>query len=279
MALTGEDRPPASPTSDSIQAPREPSTRDQRMVLMRSQGATLADIGEAFGVTRERARQIILGAGGPDNAALKATRSALREEQRAQEKQRVDQALRALIAIRGALTSAEAASELQIPERELSAFWPEDLSHMRIREGHGSPRTWTDTDVLDAIREAAIYEFPLTTGSYAELVRVGQVIGPSLPHVLNRFGSWNSACDAAGVHHGQSMRPGYESRWTDEDLIAYAREYFLDPSWPNSAHRYDEWKRLNAPEGPSQATIRVRFGKWSDVQRRALASTGEGRSV
>ena len=47
--------------------------------------------------------------------------------------------------------------------------------------------------------------------------------------------------------------------------------YLLDPDSPNSAHRFDEWKRAFAPDGPSFQTLRNRFGSWTEVKRRALA--------
>ena len=96
-----------------------------------------------------------------------------------------------------------------------------------------------------------------------------------MPRIWQRFGSWTAACEAAGVVPGQTMRPHYQSRWSDDDLLQIARQYFLDPGAPNSAGRFDEWKRATVPDGPSFQTLRNRFGSWTEVKRRALAQGGQ----
>ena len=59
-------------------------------------------------------------------------------------------------------------------------------------------------------------------------------------------------------------------RWSDHDLAEIVRQYLLDPDVPNSANRFDAWKRVNVPDGPSSQTVRNRFGSWTEAKRRAL---------
>jgi hypothetical protein len=248
----------------------EPVTREQVMVQMREQGATLKAIGAEFGVTRERVRQIIQNAGGPNRTAILAARAARAHEQEFERQAQVDEVLRPLLQANGAMSIQEASSALGIDERVLMDYWPHGLNHLRIWTPGRADQTWTDDEILAAVREAALYGFPLTANDYSELIRVGQVRGPSLPRVHQRFGGWAAACEAAGVEHGQSARVSYESRWTDDELLAYARDYFLDFDWPSSAHRFDDWRREKVPDAPSVGTLRNRFGTWANLKRLAL---------
>jgi hypothetical protein len=253
----------------------EPATREQRMVEMRLGGATLGAIGAEFGLSRERVRQIIQAVGGPSPAEVRARALARSLAREAEARSETEAALRELLATRGAQSVQEAVEALGLGEAMVVRFWPEDLGHLLIRPAGYANQTWTDGQILDVIRSAAIYEFPLTANAYSELVRVGEVKGPSLPRVTQRFGGWIAACELAGVEPGQTLRSAYESRWTDAELLSFVREYLVDSSWPNSAHRFDEWRRQVAPDAPSFQTIRNRLGTWSNAKRLALRP-GEG---
>lgn len=235
------------------------------MIEARLHGLTLDQIGELFGVTRERVRQILNKNGGPTAAQVRQLRLAS-EAMRAEE---VADDIRETLRVLGPLTADEVGVLTSLTMDEVRRHWPADVEHMRIR-----PRTsvlaWSDSDILQAIREASIYEFPLTANAYAELVRLGEVPGPSLPRIGQRFGSWVAACEAAGVEHGQPPRTNYQSRWTDDDLLTYARSYFLDPDVSDSAGAYGAWRRDKAPEAPSSMTLRNRLGTWAEIKRRAL---------
>ncbi len=252
-------------------APTEFVTREQRMVAMRREGFSLAKIGTEFGVSREWVRRILDTAGGPTAAE---TRAAVRERAAAQEREiraQTEEALSTLLGIRGALSASEAARTLGIEESALLQNWPSELAHLLIREPGHSVQVWSDAQILETIREASIYEFPLTSKAYAELVRVGEIRGPSLPRIHQRFGGWSAACDAAGVEPGQTFRAGYESRWTDAELISYVRDYLLEPGLPNSAKGFDAWRRTRVPDAPSFQTVRNRVGTWANAKRLALA--------
>lgn len=247
-----------------------PSGREHLMIQMRHGGATLNAIGDEFGISRERVRQIIKKYGGPSPAEVKAKQDDLVREAREERRGEIDALVRPVLLAHGAMTIPELAVETGVTDSELAEFWPEDLTHLRIRAAGRADQTWDDEEIYAAIQEAALYEFPLTAKAYTELVRIGQVHGPSLARIHQRFGGWAAACDAAGVENGQTPRPSYNTRWTDEELLAYARDYFLDPHWPNSAHRFDAWKEQHASDAPSQQTLRNRFGSWSNLKRLAL---------
>ena len=85
---------------------------------------------------------------------------------------------------------------------------------------------------------------------------MGQVTGPSVPRIWQRYGSWTAACEAAGVEPGRTVRSNYESRWSDHDIADIVRLYLLDPNAPNSAkwiRRVETSERARWPVIPDRA--------------------------
>lgn len=242
-----------------------------RMIERRSMGKSLQDIGTEFGVTRERVRQLLKKYGGPTAAEVREVRAAKEQAAGQLRATQVARTLRELLCKAGPMSVDDAAAATEFEPDEVARCWPDDLAHLRLWTAGQNECRWSDEEILDAIRDAALYEFPLTANAYTELLSVGQIQGPSLRRVGQRFGSWSAACEAAGVVPGQAWRDNYESRWSDADLLQVLRRYLLDPNAPNSAHRFDEWKRVHIPDGPSGATLRNRFGSWTEAKRRAFA--------
>ena len=178
--------------------------------------------------------------------------------------------IREVISVFGPLTVDELAILTEESEVEIGAAWPEEIVHMRLRKARYSGNHWSNEEVLSAIRSAALYEFPLTIRTYAELLDVGQIQGPSVPRICQRFGTWTAVCDAADVVAHPARRANYQSKWTDDDLLSIVRRYLGDVAWPGTIANFDEWRRANVPEGPSSTTLRSRFGTWTEIKRRAL---------
>lgn len=242
-----------------------------QMIEFRWSGRTLDDIGKEFGVTRERVRQLMMKYGGPDAADVRRVQAERAEAEEQARASSIAEAVRGALTASGPVTAEDVASQTGIDSAEVARFWPQDLAHLRLWATGNYETRWSDDQVLDALREAAVFEFPLTTSAYTDLLAVGQIKGPSVSRIWQRFGSWTAACDAAGVVAGQTMRDHYQSKWSDHDLVQILQRYLLDPDAPNSAHRFDEWKRENLPDGPSFQTIRNRFGSWTAARQRALA--------
>jgi hypothetical protein len=102
------------------------------------------------------------------------------------------------------------------------------------------------------------------------LVAQGEVVGPSVPGVYQLFGGWNHACSLAGVECGESRRSGYETRWTDREILEYLAEYLHYPGGRGTFGGYDDWRQTYRPDAPSAGTVRMRLGPWSEAKRSAL---------
>lgn len=253
---------------DGLATPlKEQTDRNVAIAQARLNGATLDEIGEQFGVTRERIRQILKRSGGPTAADARAARAQAAALDDAELEQRIRAALDAL----GPSTADEVAERMDESRDRISRLWPTDRAHLRVRDADWVVQEWSDEQIFDALRTASSYVFPLTTKEYSQLVAVGEVEGPSLPRINQRFGSWLKACELAGVEAGRPRRDNYQSRWTDAELLDFARRYLEDPDFSGAVGNYDDWKRQRDPGGPSAMTIRNRLGRWSDVKRAALA--------
>lgn len=179
--------------------------------------------------------------------------------------------IREVISLFGPLTADEVAFLVEESETDVGAMWPQEMAHLRLRRARHAENHWSNEDIFGAIQNAALYEFPLTIRTYVELINVGQIQGPSVARICQRFGTWTAACDAAGVVAHPARRANYQSRWTDEDLLSIVYMYLGDHSWPGTFASFDHWRKENMPEGPSSSTLRSRFGTWMEIKRRALS--------
>lgn len=246
---------------------------DQRVLAIaeaRRRGETLAAIGSSFGISRERIRQILKDANGPTRQDARRAQLAARQSKA----DSVQREIRIALEQYGPATAEDIALLIDVQVNEVAACWPMDLKQLRLYPAKNRTQAWSDQDIISAIQEAALYEFPLTAKAYAELQAIGQIDGPSLPRISQRFRFWAAACDAAGVEHGAPARDDYQSEWTDHDLLAFVRRYLWDRNYPNSVHGYDQWRTSEHPEAPSFSTIRNRLGTWTVVKTRALEMDG-----
>lgn len=246
--------------------PGRATARDRldEMVELRLKGYTLDKIADVVGVTRERVRQILKAAGGPtasDAREVLRLRAAEEDESR-------KTGIRDLLNHRGAMTISEVANTLGIPDAEVGRLWPNDLRNLRVHRGNEGAVTWSDEQVLHAIQTAGTFEYPLRTATYDELVRLGEVDGPTSMRIGQRYGSWSQACTQAGVEAAPARRNDYQSRWTDDDLLGVVADYLDLPGSEGTFAGFDAWRREQGG-GPSSQTVRNRLGPWSQVKARA----------
>lgn len=234
------------------------SLRDhvEEVVALRQGGATLQQIGERFGVTRERVRQILAG--------LDVERP---DPYVAFEADKVDDVVDRLAA---GVTDAKIAEEFDVPVTWVKRLVRDhSLAHHRPTRRPKMERQFTDEYLLSLIRRTAAERGePVSTPKVEAWAKDRGLRCPSKAVWFSRFGSWSDACARAGVAAAQTRRT-YERRWEDDDLLAIVADYVRDcdeagvrPTFAG----YDEWR---GPDRPSAALIRVRLGGWVDLVERA----------
>lgn len=236
--------------------------RAQEMCDRRAAGETLDQIGEAYGVTRERVRQIIKAAGGPTRSDVKDLKVKRQAMQDAEDATR----LRKLMHQYPGRTRAELAELSGISFNRISELLGEDtrflVTPQRAREH------FSDEDIFRAMRAAAArFDRPLSHARYATVA--AEVGGPSVPRIIQRFGTWLKACEAAGVRPGGKGRGNYVRRWTKTEILNWVAVYLQSDGCDGTYAGYDRWARTTAG-APSSATMRNALGKWADVKRAAL---------
>ena len=238
--------------------------RDRQIYEMRRKGALLDELGQAFGLTRERVRQIVSSMGGVDPAVVRAARGAEREER----DKRVRDLLFSVVATGLARSISEVAIMSDVDEGSVRRIGGKELSAYLGVTKRGSVR-WTQNDVIAALSTAATYEWPLSRNAYQELIDEGEIRGPSAARIDQLYG-WAAACELAGVESSRRRRRDYQSSWTDDDLWHFARTYIEHSGPAASFHGYDTWRAEHSQGAPSSGVLRGRLGRWNEIRRTIL---------
>ncbi len=238
---------------------------------MRLAGATLEDIGRSFGITRERARQVVADLGGVTREAVLDARRVARDA----EESRLRGRAFAVVATGLVRSHADVAALTGSDEETIRRVGGKDLSAYL---GVAKRKTvkWSEEDIFAALRVAATYEWPLSRGGYQRLVTEGEIVGPSAARIEQLFG-WATACERAGVESPRREGRDYQSVWTDDDIWHYAREYIASAGPSAPFYGYDPWRADHAPGAPSSGVLRGRLGGWTDIRRTVLIE-GEAMS-
>ncbi len=227
------------------------SERNNYVIHKRNEGHTLQTIADSLGLTREMIRLIVISNQGPSAS----------EVRKAREEKKRGEAAAALKSL-GPVSIDEIAQHLEeTPSRvrKLLGKAAKTLPNGRMR----FEKIYSDEDLLTILRNAASkIDGPLSVSKYRRLQ-----IQPTVAIYIGRFGSWNSACELAGVTHGLAMRENYKRAHSEEDMLAYVASYIADPRTNGSATGYDRWQR-NVDGAPSLSLIRQRVGSWNEIKVR-----------
>lgn len=125
-----------------------------------------------------------------------------------------------------------------------------------------------DLIVADLVRVAALPGGSPLTGAFYDANRSDGV--PGAGRLIQRFGSWKAACEAAGVPSNDASRRTYGTKWTDDLLLGWVRQYLDDPESSASYKQLQDWLKERKSEGaPSGQTVRNRLGTWNEIVERA----------
>lgn len=256
--------------------------RSKAVLVLRSRGLTLQEVGDIFGISRERVRQIEDRADpmGTKVAELRNDRlrefayasvDLINEVARENPGMRVNDLARAV--------SERLPRDIWVTEDQVRiVLGPEALKrrHVDVWDGRDIPKKYTDDEVLESLRTAfRVSEKPHLSINYYRKYEVGQDV-PSSAHVIQRFGTWNEACKRAGIPHGDTNLT-YTRRWTPDVCVAAVARFINEVDGNPSAGKYDEWSR-GIEDVPSMATVRNRCGKWNEILKMAYAKIEGGTS-
>lgn len=244
------------------------SERDTLIIRLRIEKLTLDQIGASVGLTRERIRQIIKKTSPNADEVI----DYLITEKKNSQLVNYEASLNGFIDEYGAVYLSELAILLDMESGQVSQNLPKYFHKFVIDKSVPSDVTseWSRERVAAAIRKAGTYYFPLKTTDYEYLLEIGEVDGPSVPFIYNRFGSWSAMCIESGVESAPSRRIEYVRSWSEEELISFVQRFILSDGTTGSGNGYDAWREAQPDHVPSGVLIRNQFGKWSVARRIAL---------
>lgn len=236
--------------------PDKADHRDDLLCEGLAAGVTLQDLGNLYGISRERVRQITQRRG------LNAME--LRAERRARSERRYRRIARRVYGMSLSypeLTVEEIADAVECDvSTVIKALGNRRGVHL-LQEKPSSPKRVSDEDLLAGLAEWAKQTTHMTGDDYTEWASEHSLPGKQTIHI--RFGSWNTALALAGVGGAVDNRGGLRPHLDDAVLWATLYEFFTSDAASFSVKGYDEWARAN--DRASLATLRNRLGMWSEL--------------
>jgi hypothetical protein len=232
-------------------------------------GETLESLGQEWGVTRERIRQLLVK-GGLSKEDVEASREARRNEKVREAEVHADE-LVALYREHGSMRAAatEAAKAFGLTRSVAAAVLERNLTDVDRRAYRGTMNKATRderrAEYIGYIQTAArLSSEPLGVKEYNKVARF---FGWPGHQTLTKYfgeGKWSAACEAAGVVARPPHR-GYVRSWTREVCEqAVMRVAEALGAFPTS-QEYQFMAEASEGELPSLATVRTRCGTWKEV--------------
>jgi hypothetical protein len=134
---------------------------------------------------------------------------------------------------------------------------------VRLLHRNGNKRTWSDAQILNAIRNVAV-NGTLTVKSYDEARSADPGSMPSVPLIISRFGKWNAAVDRAGCQPAHRPRP-YSGALTRDGALLAVEDCAAEFGRPPSLTEYEQWAKQAG--APCATRVRQLLGGWQEVTR------------
>jgi DNA-binding transcriptional regulator LsrR (DeoR family) len=253
---------------------RGASPRVLEMYELYEHGATLEEIGDDFGITRERVRQLFKQAG-LQTRTISAT-AALKQ---AADHQRADEIVDCFRQVKDL---AVVAQELDIPKNVVTKVLRERLSPREYREltasaSAGPAKRFTDAELIEFLIEASSELGGTLTGTAFNVLARSRYtadgrLWPSKQMYALRFGSWRGALIGAQLDANPSSPVAGKGRFGTEQCVEALREVHLSLGKVPTRVEYE--RHWHGAEGrlPSSSTVIKRCGTWSEALRLAELS-------
>jgi hypothetical protein len=128
---------------------------------------------------------------------------------------------------------------------------------------------WSQEQILASVQKAAIYHFPLAKDDYDQLIKSGEIKGPSSALIMKRLGYWSRACALAGVE-SHAASDHYTKKWSIEEQLDFLRQFMLADGIGSSIAFYNEWHKFVNPHAPSAQLLRNTFEGWQPAIQSVL---------
>jgi len=242
--------------------------RDFSIIQLRIEGNTLDKIGKVNSLTRERVRQIL----NKYSPHLNALTDAIHDEKNNKEAMQFNNSVVELFQLKGAVYKDEIAAVLNLGFDEAYRVLPKKFRKFIIDLSKETTITskWSREIVLELLKKASTYYFPLKISDYEHLVEIGEIDGPSVPKIWLLFGSWGEACRIAGVESAPALRHEYSKMWSDEELVSFVVRYLKAEDTTGTFDGYRAWRESQMDHVPSEALLRNTFESWTNAKRQAL---------
>jgi hypothetical protein len=223
-------------------------------------GATLAEVGERYGVSRERVRQIFRDHGFRVRS-IAETRALQRDRQIAEHAASICECFREHRDI------GEVAKRLNLPEGLVKEVIKTRFSKAQRRKPKATSKRYSDEELIGFLQETSrALGGVLTVKGYNDYAR-GRQTADGRPWPTNqthglRFGSWHAALTAAGLAANPSSPIAGRTLFDDGHCIDALRAAARELGRPPTAEEYDGFARASNGGLPSQATVRIRLGGW-----------------
>jgi hypothetical protein len=195
--------------------------RNLKILDLRKKRFTLAEIGDQFSITRERVRQIIFKCVGQDLEDFLKNNEI---EKQSLDKEIINEKINSIVEyvkINKGISITELLNEFDTDMIFFQKFIPKNVSKFVLtdyKSSNGPTKIWNNEDIIECLKSAGTYFFPLSHGDYEKLVEIGEIKGPSVPLIYKRFGSWTNACQKAGIETNKPVRSEYVLDYSDEEI-------------------------------------------------------------
>lgn len=234
---------------------------------MYQDGATLEEVGRAFGISRERVRQIFRDQG----LSVRSVNEAHALQRARQSRQFAD---RIKDRFRDLRDVGAVARELHLPKTLVAEVVNGSFRAAERRKRKDPRKKYSDEELIEFLRFAsAALGGVLSAKGYTDYAR-GQKTADGRPwpthqtHAL-RFGSWREAVEAAGLAANPSSPIAGQTLFEAGHCIDALRAAARTLGRPPTADEYEEFARTSNGALPSLATVRHRLGGWYQALERA----------